>query len=108
MFPCVPATATLFDSDIRTASAAARVKMGIFNSAALTRSGLLAEIAVEYTTRSAPSTCAASCDVTTVAPRADKAITTDESFASDPLTVMPCDRAMRAKPLIPAPPIPMK
>ena len=47
VFPCVPATATLFDSDISTASAAARVKIGIFNSAALARSGLLAEIAVE-------------------------------------------------------------
>ena len=108
VFPCVPATATLFESDIRTANAAARVKIGIFNSAALARSGLLAEIAVEYTTRSAPSTCEASCDVATVAPNADKAITTDESFASDPLTVMPWDKAMRANPLIPAPPMPMK
>ena len=46
--------------------------------------------------------------VATVAPSADKAITTDESFASDPLTVMPWDIAMRANPLMPAPPIPMK
>ena len=75
---------------------------------ALARSGLLADTAVEYTTRSAPSTWAALCDVATVAPRADKAITTDESFASDPLTVMPWDKAMRANPLIPAPPMPMK
>ena len=79
----------LFDSDMRTASAAARVRIGILSSAARTRSGLLAEIAVEYTTRSAPSTCDALCDVETVAPNADKAITTDESLASDPLTVMP-------------------
>ena len=35
-------------------------------------------------------------------------MTTDESFASDPLTVMPWDKAMRASPLMPAPPIPMK
>jgi hypothetical protein len=35
-------------------------------------------------------------------------MTTDESFASDPLTVIPWDKAMRANPLIPAPPIPMK
>ena len=104
----MPATATLFDSDIKTARAAARVKIGIFNSAALALSGLLADMAVEYTTRSAPSTCAASCEVATVAPSADKAITTDESFASDPLTVIPCDKAIRANPLIPAPPIPMK
>ena len=47
VFPCVPATAMLFDSDIKTASAAARVRIGIFNSTARARSGLLAKIAVE-------------------------------------------------------------
>ena len=44
----------------------------------------------------------------TFAPRADKAVTTDESFASEPLTLIPCESAIRASPLIPAPPIPMK
>ena len=47
VFPCVPATATLFDSDINIASAAALVRIGIFNSCARDRSGLLSEIAFE-------------------------------------------------------------
>jgi hypothetical protein len=46
-------------------------------------------MAFEYTTRSEPSTFSAACVVETVAPNADRAITTDESFASDPLTVIP-------------------
>ena len=47
VFPCVPATATLFDSDINTANAPARVKIGSFSSWARNRSGLLSEIAFE-------------------------------------------------------------
>ena len=98
----------LFDSDISTASAAARVRIGILSSCARVRSGLDCEIALEYTTRSDPSTLPASWVVDTFAPSADKAMTTDESFASEPVTCIPCDSAMRASPLIPAPPIPMK
>ena len=65
-------------------------------------------MAFEYTTKSEPSTLPATWDVETVAPNAERAMTTEESLASDPLTVIPCESAIRASPLIPAPPIPMK
>ena len=56
VFPCVPATAILLDSDINSANAVARAIIGKPNSSALNRSGLFSEIAVEKTIRSAPST----------------------------------------------------
>ncbi len=59
VFPWVPATAMLLESDISTARAAARVRIGSFNCCARIRSGLDSEIALEYTTKSEPSTLSA-------------------------------------------------
>ena len=47
VLPWVPATATLFDSDINTDKAAARVKIGSCNSWARKRSEFVCEIALE-------------------------------------------------------------
>ena len=47
VLPCVPATATLFDSDINTDKAPARVKTGRLSSLARKRSELDSEIAFE-------------------------------------------------------------
>ena len=108
VFPWVPATAMLVDSDIKIESAAARVNTVTPSSCARMSSGLLDEIAVEKTTRSAPSTFSAACDVAIDAPNATRAFTTEESLLSEPLTCIECDSAIRAKPLMPAPPIPIK
>ena len=47
VFPCVPATAMLFEPRMRRASACARVRIGIDRCTAKAISGLCAEIAVE-------------------------------------------------------------
>ena len=89
VFPCVPATATLRESDIKVASACARVRIGKFISRARTSSTFVALIAVEKTTKSAPSTCSPLCAACTSAPRACSALNTVESLASEPVTVIP-------------------
>ena len=98
----------LLDSDIKIARAVARVRISTPSSRALINSGLLGEIAAENTTMSAPSTLLAMCVVVTVAPSALSALRTEESFESEPLTCIECESAIRAKPLMPAPPIPIK
>ncbi|CAB5055914.1 unannotated protein [freshwater metagenome] len=70
VLPWVPATAIDLDSDIKIAKAAARVSTFSPSSCARIISGLLVAIAVEYTTRSAPSTLPALCIVDICAPSA--------------------------------------
>ena len=93
---------------MRIASAWAREICAIPNFSAATISGLFAEMAVERTMRSTPETFSALCPICIVAPSVAKFCVTDDSFTSEPETATPCAIMIRAIPLIPAPPIPMK
>ena len=68
VLPCVPAMAMPCLSRISSASIKARGTTGIFFSRAATTSGLSALTAVEVTTASAPSMCAAAWPMHVVMP----------------------------------------
>ena len=101
VLPCVPATATPRNPAITAASASARDTTGIPRSWAPTTSGLVALIAVETTTTSAPSTLAASWPTRASTPRARSATSRRESLASLPETTAPRATRMRAMPDMP-------
>ncbi|CAB4676658.1 unannotated protein [freshwater metagenome] len=108
VFPCVPATATERFCDINIANASARSKIGIFNSFARFSSTFDAEIALEITIISRPAILSAECDAKTTTPNLRSPSSVCESFISEPDTFISSATKIRAIPLIPDPPIPMK
>src|SRR4051795_7701635 len=108
VLPCVPATATLRRPAMTAASATARGSTRRPRSRAAASSGLSARIAVETTTVSTSPRWAASWPTATRAPSARSASSVGVSRRSLPETGTPRASRIRAMPLIPAPPMPMK
>ena len=102
VFPCVPVTAIVGRSRVISPSRSARWS----SLPATPRSGLSGAIALERTTSAPSGTLAASCPAATGTSSARRY---GESGArSEPVTSAPSSRATRARPLIPAPPMPTK
>ena len=109
VLPAVPVTAASLRPRVSAASAVERCSTVRPRSRAAASSGLLSRIAVDTTTVAGGSgRCAGSCPRCTSAPSARSASTAADSRASEPVTRSPLASRMRAIPLIPAPPMPMK
>ena len=109
VLPAVPVTAASRRPAVSAASACARCTTGRPRSRAAASSGLLSRIADDTTTvAGAAGRWAASCPTATSAPSARSASTVRESFASEPDTAAPLASRIRAMPLIPAPPMPIR
>ena len=108
VLPCVPVTTTAVRSSITDCTAAERGHSRSPRSLARTTSGLSSWTAVDTTTVSAPSTCAASCPTQQVTPSPRSPSSRTESFASLPVTVTPRATMIRASPDRAAPPMPTK
>ena len=108
VLPCVPATATDVDSDISHANATARAAIGKPFFLASTNSGLLSVIADETITNWASARFSNAWPTWIFAPNAFNAVSIGDSFLSDPETENPFANIIRAIPLIPAPPTPIK
>ena len=108
VFPCVPATATHRLRRATSARRSPRWSTVAPASSAAASSGLSAEIAVETTTSAPSGAPPARWPITgwIRAPRSRSMY--DDSARSEPVTVAPSACATSARPLIPAPPIPMK
>jgi hypothetical protein len=107
VFPCVPAIAAVVPLAMRWARASLRGTIGTPAARAADSSGCSRGTAAVTTTARAPATWLGSCPLETTAPRAATSAAPLGSL-SHPVTKTPRRRAMRAKALIPAPPIPMK
>ena len=109
VLPCVPVTAIVGRSRVSSPSSSARCNSRSPRSRALTRSGLSTGMAEEITTSAPSGTLAASCPIAGTMPASRRRATYDDpALRSEPVTDAPRACATRARPLIPAPPIPTK
>src|SRR5205085_1587752 len=107
VFPCVPATATTVPPATAWLRASARRTTGTPRARARSSSGWSPGTAAVTTTARAPTTCPGSCPRHIPTPRAAKSAAPEGSL-SQPVIVTPCCLARSARPLMPAPAIPMK
>src|SRR5690606_34774510 len=110
VLPWVPATAMPNRPLKSRARSSPREMMGMPRSRAATTSGLTAGTALETTTVSGAScsTWAARWPMWMRAPKARKRSVAADSDRSEPDTATPWAKRIRARPLMPAPPMPMK
>src|SRR6266513_2361793 len=107
VLPCVPATATTVPPATAWLRASARRTTGTPRARARSSSGCSLVTAAVTTSARAPATCSGPCPRHISTPKAAKSAA-PEGSVSQPVIVTPCCLARLAKPLIPAPAIPMK
>ncbi len=108
VLPWVPATAMLYRFLISQASICPLFSTGVCLFLASTTSGLFAGTAEETTTRDAPPRFSSACPAYTVAPSFTNSRVMGERRRSDPETLYPLCKSMRAIALRPMPPMPTK